>query len=233
MKHFEDKYIDEIQADIKVNYFTPVIKHVIHNNSYEKICDIGCGNGVFTAYLKHLLPNCELHGIDSSDYALNKAIENGFDKISMVNDFSSDLIPYSDESFDLIICKDVLEHLVNPMHLVKEMHRLLKKDGKLLIHVPNHFSIWGRLRFLLNNQIDTFSYFKESDRYNFPHIRFYTYDSLLNMTKKAGFNNAENISYFFSQPPKIHRLMTKKMQKKVALLWTDNFCQGITMVIEK
>ena len=233
MKHFEDKYIDEIKAEIKDNYFTPVIKHVISQGDYNKICDIGCGNGIFSASLKHLLPKCKLIGVDSSPYALIKASENGFDEISEVGDFSSDLMPFKDKSFDLIICKDVLEHLINPEHLVREMYRLLKTNGTLLIHVPNHFPIWGRWKFLLNNDIDTFSYFKESDRHNFPHIRFYTYSSIVNLVKKIGFNKVENISYFFSQPPKIHRLMSKKIQKEIALRWTDNFCQGITLIIKK
>jgi SAM-dependent methyltransferase len=233
LKHFEDKYIDEIQAEIENNYFTPVIKHTISHGNYKKVCDIGCGNGIFSASLKNLLPECKLTGVDSSLYALRKASQNGFDEISVVKDFSNDLIPFESNSFDLIICKDVLEHLVNPVHLVKEMYRLLNKDGKLLIHVPNHFPIWGRWRFLLKNNIDTFSYFKGSDRHNFPHIRFYTYSSIVNMVEEIGFNKVENISYFFSRPPKIHRLMSKKVQKKVALRWTDDFCQGITLIIQK
>ena len=76
-----------------------------------------------------------------------------------INDFSKDKLKIQDNFFDLIICKDVFEHLINPNHLVKEIHRILKPNGLLLSHVPNHFPLWGRLKFLIENNLDTFRIF--------------------------------------------------------------------------
>ena len=60
-----------------------------------------------------------------------------------IHDFSSDTLPFDDGIFDLVINKDVLEHLVHPEHLVSEIARITRRGGYALIHVPNHFPFVG------------------------------------------------------------------------------------------
>lgn len=54
------------------------------------------------------------------------------------------MIPVDDNSYDNIICTEVLEHVINPNDAIEEMSRILKPEGKLLIGVPGtsllHFS---------------------------------------------------------------------------------------------
>ena len=48
-------------------------------------------------------------------------------------------------SFDTIFCFEVLEHLFNPLHLLLQIHRVLKTDGRLFISTPKgkpHFLVW-------------------------------------------------------------------------------------------
>ena len=80
-----------------------------------------------------------------------------------------------DLDFDLVISKDVLEHVLNPQYAFRQFWNKIRIGGYLLIHVPNHFPIYGRMKFLKSNNIDTFNYFPNHQRYNYPHIRFYNY----------------------------------------------------------
>ena len=150
-----------------------------------------------------------------------------------VDDFTKDQLPIDDASVDFVICKDVLEHLIDPVFLTNEISRILKPGGHFLVHVPNHFPIWGRLKFLLTNNIDTFSYFPESDRYDFPHIRFFTLSSMNNLLNTSGFESIENLSFFFAHPPLLHRLMPIWFRKLITKISTDNFSEGVTILARK
>ena len=45
-------------------------------------------------------------------------------------------IPVSDDSFDVIICTEVLEHVPEPIKVIKEFSRILRKNGKMFITAP-------------------------------------------------------------------------------------------------
>jgi ubiquinone/menaquinone biosynthesis C-methylase UbiE len=54
---------------------------------------------------------------------------------------SADNIPVEDNSFNVILLAEVLEHLENPIEVITECHRILKEDGKLIITMPFLYSI--------------------------------------------------------------------------------------------
>jgi SAM-dependent methyltransferase len=58
--------------------------------------------------------------------------------VDIVHDLEDLPLPFGNESFDEILCQDVLEHL-EYVPLMKDLHRILKKGGKLHVRVP-HFS---------------------------------------------------------------------------------------------
>jgi len=231
-EHFDNKYIDDIDEKIGDNYFSPVLDHVLDQIQVNDICDIGCGNGIFTCDIKQKV-DCTLIGVDSNKYALEMASRLGFDRLIHVDDFTKDQLPIDDASVDFVICKDVLEHLIDPVFLTNEISRILKPGGHFLVHVPNHFPIWGRLKFLLTNNIDTFSYFPGSNRYDFPHIRFFTLSSTVNLLKVSRFNVIENLSFFFAQLPIIHRLTPIWFRRLLVKFSTDNFSEGIVILVQK
>jgi 2-polyprenyl-3-methyl-5-hydroxy-6-metoxy-1,4-benzoquinol methylase len=69
------------------------------------------------------------------------------------------LLPFKDGSFDYITCVAGIEHLENPHHLIRELSRLIKKEGYLVITTPNVMAIKSRLKFLLYGYFDFFEYF--------------------------------------------------------------------------
>jgi SAM-dependent methyltransferase len=94
------------------------------------VLDVGCGARPY----ENLFPDSSYTGIDvehsgrSADY---KRPDVYFDGLS---------IPYDEASFDSVICTQVLEHSVDPDALLREMCRVLRPGGRLLITVP---FMWG------------------------------------------------------------------------------------------
>lgn len=92
-----------------------------------KILDFGCGSKPY----QHLFSNAtEYIGVD---YEIEGRTEN-LDKIDFFYDGKK--IPFEDNSFDGILCTEVLEHVFNIDELLKELHRILKPNGKAIITTP-------------------------------------------------------------------------------------------------
>ena len=233
-EHFSNELIDDINNNTSQNYFSKIIVSVIDKTSIpEKTLDVGCGNGIFSEILKKKY-NSHLVGIDGNKYGLEICKSRGFDKTYYVKDFSKDdLIMLDDLSFDLVISKDVLEHLVNPEHAINQMWKKIKKGGYFLVHVPNHFPLLARLKFLFNNEIDTFSYFPNHKRYNFPHLRFYDYKSIIEMLSKFNFEIIENYAYNFFVFPFLNKFLSNNMKKKIIKKFPNDFSEAYCLLVKK
>jgi len=80
-----------------------------------------------------------------------------------------DEIPYPEGFFDIIICADVLEHLVRPDLVLMKFAKYLSKKGYVLASIPNIVNWYYRLKFLFG----TFNY-EESGILDKTHLRFFT-----------------------------------------------------------
>ena len=97
-----------------------------------KILDVGCGDGLFLEIAKN--KGWQISGTELSQFAseyaskaLKKRIFNGELKEAK----------FSDNSFDVVTMWHVLEHVSDPKSYLREIHRILKPEGLLLLAVPN------------------------------------------------------------------------------------------------
>ena len=104
------------------------------------VLDFGCRLGSTAAYIKGKYPNAYICGVESRSDMSQMAQQNT-DVLCM--DLETAELPFEKESFDYIILNDVLERMQNPAEVLKKLHHLLKKSGKLLVSAHNikHYSV--------------------------------------------------------------------------------------------
>ena len=113
-----------------------------------RVLDVGCGIGGHLACLNSA--SIELRvGVDPGFSGLIKG-RRLFPDINFVNS-SGYALPFQDQTFDLVICIDVIEHVASPDELLKEIYRVLRTRGTLFLQTPNYpakrfFDIWHWLR---------------------------------------------------------------------------------------
>ena len=138
------------------------------------ILDLGGGAGHFASTLINYFD--QTHLIDFAPTIQSKRI------ICSSGNLNNSL-PFSDNSFDAVVSLEVIEHLENPRHLVREIARILKVNGRCLITTPNQISLSSRLCLLLRGQ---FQQFQDS---SYPaHITALLPSDLLRITSEAGFS---------------------------------------------
>jgi methionine biosynthesis protein MetW len=146
--------------------------------------DIGCGDGATAgAYLAERADSYT--GVDVSDRAVQAAKRRGLDAQTIEDPA---LLPFPNEAFDLIVCLETLEHLVDPLETAVEARRVLADGGRLIVTVPNTVYWRRRLDFALvgrwNPMGDRLSIAKP---WRDPHLRFFTLPSLEAMLAEAGY----------------------------------------------
>jgi 2-polyprenyl-3-methyl-5-hydroxy-6-metoxy-1,4-benzoquinol methylase len=150
----------------------------LHVPKGGKILDIGCGSATFAAQS----PDYEWHGIDWD-------IRHTKDKPIIAIEGNIEQTPYDYEAgtFDAITCSEVLEHCFDPIKMLKEMRRLLKRDGTIFLSTPNHS--W------LVNVVQGFNNLVYDHRmsHTIEHIRTYTYESHKRNLAEAGLAIEEHI----------------------------------------
>ena len=102
-----------------------------------RILDVGCGTG---ANLLMLSKYGDAEGVDISEDALAFCRERGLDKVKLG---AGEELPYEDNSFDLVTAFDVVEHMDDDLAGLREMRRVLRPGGRVLLFVPTFMFLWG------------------------------------------------------------------------------------------
>ena len=99
-------------------------------------------------------------------------------------------LPFADRTFDLVVCNDILEHLLDPLSVLKDAIRVLRDDGTVVVSVPNHFYWPMRLRLLFGQGIIwqgvLTNHAADYHEWNYMHIRFFTYKGFRQFLEVAG-----------------------------------------------
>jgi SAM-dependent methyltransferase len=123
----------------KFTYFSAEIKRTTKVFSKEsKVLEIGFGNGEFLKYARD--NDWEIFGTEANKALVDIANKNGFKAIH-----TEDLSSFEDNTFDLIVAFDVLEHIPQEIlpKMLLQVRRILKNDGVFLARFPNGDSPFG------------------------------------------------------------------------------------------
>jgi SAM-dependent methyltransferase len=140
------------QAPASLSPRLPYLKRMIQKlfpiDRRAAILDLGCGDGGLLRVAQDLGYQ-QLTGIDLSAEQVAIARARGLSQIHQ-----EAIIPFlskqQPESFDLVVAFDVIEHLTKKelMSVMGEVHRVLRKQGRWIVHVPNGQSpFFGRIRY--------------------------------------------------------------------------------------
>lgn len=164
----------------------PDLKIVDYNTTIvgKKILNIGGGNAADTWFLAG---KNQITALDGSSVAVGQARAKGV--AAQVVDVSQPL-DFVDGNFDIVVIKDILEHIYNSLNLLQEAKRVVKPDGYIIISLPNHFYFPFRLRLLFGKNLIWKSllhdHTKSFEEWNYMHIRFFTWSGVKKMIRQVG-----------------------------------------------
>jgi len=120
--------------------------------SRGRVLDVGAGSGELARKLAAIgfqVAACDC--IPASDWSHQEVVE------YTCGDLTAG-IPFPDNGFDYVVCLEVIEHLDDPLALCRELRRVLRPGGWLLISTPNILSLRSRIKFLLDGSFVFFNY---------------------------------------------------------------------------
>ncbi len=152
------------------------IMSLVGRDPGRTVLDIGCASGYLGKLIKDL--GNHVDGVEVSAAAADEARK----KLDTVYVFDIEQEWPEDiahNTYDLMLCTEVLEHVFDPAQVLRSASQLLKSGGSIIISTPNFMSWMNRVKFL-------FGRFEYADQgvFDFGHIRFFTYAYLKKVLKE-------------------------------------------------
>ena len=189
---------------------------------YERVLEVGCGAGGNARWLREhgarRLVGVEIHqesaerARDAFDQVEPRAIE--------------DALPYLSGPFDLIICADVLEHLLDPWDIARRLAALAAPDGQLLASIPNIRYLPALTRIAIGA-----GFRPESEgTFDATHLRFFTKENVRELLTSSGWRPVRwgYGSYRSRSPDTLSRAltMTRRVLSRATLGVSDEWLVG-------
>ncbi len=195
------------------------------------VLEMGYGEGNFTEEL--VKRNFKPTVLDGSDVLLAKAKQIHGDKLEVASALFEEYKPK--QKFDCVLATHVLEHVDDPVVLLKEMKNWITDNGKIIIIVPNQESIHRQLAVIMGLQpeLDTLG---ARDKL-VGHQRVYSIDTLCKDTVASGLKVADTAGFFLKTLPNSMMLGYSKdlimALNKVTPLLPKNLLSNIGLIAVK
>ncbi len=151
------------------------------------VLDVGCGYGQIAALLRLRRADLSVYGVDLGEHAIWAELRGRYGCILAVGDALN--LKFTDDEFDVVCAFGVIEHVnfnqpigrtQRDLHFLREMHRLLKPEGRLfLFYIPNRYSWTEAMARRLRG------------RGIFAHRQLYIAGELVRLLEKAGFDKLQ------------------------------------------
>lgn len=195
----KDEY--RVMHDIEQSYWWFVGKRFLVKSTLKRlstkgskqneILDIGCGAGIILKLLERF---GNAYGIELSEEAIRFLKQRDLNLV--VRSDASKCIPFKTNSFSVITCLDVLEHLEDDRSLIGEMFRICKPGGYVIVTVPAFESLWSPHDVALH------------------HKRRYTKQQLLRMVRQFNWQIVQ--SSYYNTTLFLPILATKKLRTRLS-----------------
>ncbi|MES9823902.1 MAG: glycosyltransferase [Candidatus Thiodiazotropha endolucinida] len=193
------EYDFKLDLNVENNSHTQLVKRI---PTGSRVLELGCATGYMSDYLRRE-KDCYVVGVEIDRSMANRA-KAVCDRV-IVGDVQGRgwLKSLGDERFDIITCADILEHLRDPIALLKKLPDLLSDGGILLASLPNGAHASLRLELLEGR----FTY-EDTGLLDRTHLHLFTYNSLREMFARSGFRVNE-LTYTF------HDMADSEIEKRL------------------
>lgn len=183
------KYTHDVTLDL--NTTAGIIFNLVGKN--KDVLEIGCASGVQSRILKELL-GCRVIGVEINAEAAEEARQY-CEKVYTGNIEQLDLASLAEgREFDVVLCADVLEHLLTPVKMLEKVKEILKDDGYVVASVPN--VVHASVVFQMAKGVFEYTDYGLLDD---SHIRFFTQKTICETFFKAGLR-VENLERVLCTP---------------------------------
>lgn len=185
------------------------------------VLDAGCGAGGWTRRVRAHPRVSEVLGVDLLDSGAAAVPGVSF----RAADLSMEPLPAFDRSVDWVFALEVLEHLSNPRHFVRQVHRVLRDGGRFVLTTPSNESLRARLSYLVRGYFPAFC---EHDYRGSGHITPITSLDLKRMADEVGFR-ATHIEFPFEGAIPMSRVAWQGLLPSLrGGLWSDGLMAVLT-----
>jgi SAM-dependent methyltransferase len=199
------------------------------NPTKGKLLEIGT-SGIYPLVLQELVPGLQVH---VTDYDLTKSPKGSLtltegDLIRKVPTYRVDIettpLPVGDETFDYIICGEVIEHLErDPMFMMSELNRVMKTGGTLILTTPNINSAANISKMLRGQDPYFYMQYRKAgtlDRHNYE----YSLSTMGKVLKASGFSGTGWTEDSFGNSPTQDILKLSSLGYDVSQTKDNIFC---------
>lgn len=162
--------------------FLKHFKKLDHPTS-TKILDVGAGHGAFTKVLFELGYQVEACDLFPEIFM--------FDKVKCKKADITKQLPYTDNSFDIVIAVEVSEHILDHEVFFSEVNRILKPKGQFYLSTPNILSMKSRLRFFMSGFFYSFGKLDLNNNDGLQHTASLSLDQYNYVAVRNGFKTAK------------------------------------------
>lgn len=204
-----DKFIEDICQEYCCNWLQTLI------SPDDRVVELGYGEGITLA---RLAPYAKHYTMVEGAPSLTNLVKARHPGVEVVESLFEDYQP--DKRFDKILALHVMEHVDDPISLIRHLKSWLSPGGELVVVVPNKASIHRRLAVLMNLMpaLDTLG---ERDRM-VGHQRVYDLAGLLHDLKSAGLEPIEHRGFFL-----------KTLPNQMMMTYTPALIQAMNIISEE
>lgn len=179
-----------------------LIVELCGSNHTPIILDVGAGYGKDLIAVKHKIPSASLYAVEGYPSAVAFLQKSGVEVTSI--NLERESLPFANDTFDIVICNQVIEHVKELFWLISELTRVCKVGGKLMIGVPNLGSLHNRFALLFGHQPPAIHVFG-------PHVRGFTNDGLIDFLQADDVLSVERVlgGNFYPFSPAVSRVLAR------------------------